>query len=67
MMPRGDRKRGALCVSGIPSYVSHTSNRHRDTWSLTKAPVILDHLLPSPVPDIPSYTSVNGSALLYFM
>lgn len=55
-------ERGLVCRRH-PFYVSHTGNRHRDTRNLTKAPVIPDHLPTSPVPDSPSYTSVDGSAL----
>lgn len=59
---RRQEERG-LMVRRHPFYVSHTGNRHRDTWSLTKAPVIPDHLPTSTVPDSPSYTSVDGSVL----
>lgn len=64
MMLRGDKDRGVLCVPGtLSTYVTPATDR--DTLSLTNAPVILDHLPPSPVRDIPSYTSVDGPALLY--
>lgn len=59
---RRQEERGLVCHRH-PFYVSHTSNRYGDTRSLTKAPVIPDHLPPGPVPDIPSYNSADGSDL----